>query len=178
MSKTNAINSEVAAVLGIDDATVSNNTSVALSSVVPAGILSHTPIAVHTDQPDQIGNDAEYARDNLYDVINKSTLAIHNLMTVAQQSQSPRAFEVLNQLLNTQRETAAQLIKLHTDKQKAQGITNKPAIAGNTTISQAIFVGTNSQLLDLIKGKNKAEEQEVADAEFYTTDDTSNTTNT
>jgi hypothetical protein len=170
----NEINDQVAAILGISNAPIANAPMLVVSAPIPPVVprVEHLTPAVRTDQPDQVANDAEFARDNLYDVIQKVGVSIDELMSVAQQSQSPRAYEVLNQLLNTQREAAAQLLKLQSDRQKITGTTPlKPS--GPMQIANAVFVGTNAQLLDLIKGKDRVQEAEIADAEFFTQDEPS-----
>jgi len=170
-----AINDEIASILGIS--TPTNN---ALVVVTPAPlppvptVRVAPPIPVRIDQPSQAENDAEYARDNLYDVISKVDTLINEMMPVASQSQAPRAYEVLNSLLNTQRETAALLLKIQADRMKLKGGTGGQgglAPAGNVHIANAVFVGTNAQLLDLIKGKNRAQEATIKDAEFLVDDD-------
>lgn len=178
MTANNEINDSVASILGISDsnitafpAPVAQTTVVVIAPLPPPPPRPvRPPIPVRADGATQIDNDAEYARDNLYDVLQRTTSAIDELMMVAQQTQHPRSYEVLNQLLNTQRDTAALLLKLQGDRQKLNG--TGPA-KGNTTIhaANAVFVGTNAQLLDLMKGKDRVLEAQVQDAEYLVDDE-------
>jgi hypothetical protein len=174
----NEITNKVASILGIvqnavastnHDATIANTAVLGLPAIIPPVIprVEHKPVVLRADKDTQAENDTEYARDNLFDVISKINEATDELMTVASQSQSPRAYEVLNQLLNTQKETAAALLKLHSDKAKANTAPAAPA-GGGAKIANAYFIGTNAELLDAIKGKDRVQEQEAHDAEFYT----------
>ncbi len=43
--------------------------------------------------------DFKYARENLYNIIEKGSDALNTLVDVAAQSQHPRAFEVVSQLV-------------------------------------------------------------------------------
>lgn len=169
-----AINDQVASILGITPNVPSLVASDAPAPLPAITFMTPRPaLPVRTDGATQIDNDSEFARDNLYDVIAKTNESIANLMIIATQAQSPRHYEVLNMLLNTQRETAAQLLKLQADRQKlaGKGAAVVGAPQGNVHIANAVFVGTNAQLLDLIHGKNRAEEATIRDAEFLTDDE-------
>jgi hypothetical protein len=170
------INDEVASILGITTANLPVVVANTPAPLPPILFRPPTPpVPVRSDQPTQAENDAEYARDNLYDVIQKTSTLIDEMMPVATQSQAPRAYEVINSLLNTQKETAALLLRLQSDRAKLK-VSGGGVIPtqGNVHIANAIFVGTNAQLLELMKGKNKQQEELIRDAEFLvdTEDDT------
>jgi hypothetical protein len=44
-------------------------------------------------------NDLDFARENLYDAVVKSQAAVEDMIQIAQQSQHPKAYEVLNSLI-------------------------------------------------------------------------------
>src|SRR5210317_1727521 len=54
-----------------------------------------------TKQDDDITKDYTYARENLYDVIERGTEALDYLLELAKASEHPRAFEVVSQLTKT-----------------------------------------------------------------------------
>ena len=112
------------------------------------------------DTGDKLDDDAEYARQNLYDVVSKTSEAVDQLMEISRESQHPRAYEVLGTLLKQQGDAATQLLDLHkrkVDIQKAANIALTPHGSANTPlIGNAVFVGSSSELLDLIKGKSHA----------------------
>ena len=54
------------------------------------------------DKTDEtVDTDFKYARENLYNIIEKGSDALNTLVDVANQSQHPRAFEVVSQLVKT-----------------------------------------------------------------------------
>lgn len=172
----NEINDQVASILGITDAPIANAPVLVVSApVAPATVFVQAPppaaITV-ANTGDVIADDSDFARQHLHRVLETTTNAINELMVVAQQSQSARSYEVLNQLLNTQRETARELLRLQQDKVKVSGTVLTPK--GNTNIGNAVFVGTNADLLRLMKGPDKAEDarakREALDAEFEVPD--------
>ena len=48
-----------------------------------------------------IENDFKYARENLYNIIERGTDALNGIVDLAQQSQHPRSFEVVADLVRT-----------------------------------------------------------------------------
>lgn len=100
-----------------------------------------------------IDNDQEFARKNLYDVVNKTSEAINELMQISSQSQHPRAYEVLEKLLMRQQDAASMLLKIHKARKDIDGATDAPP--PSVSISNAVFVGTTSELLDALRGKNR-----------------------
>jgi Terminase DNA packaging enzyme len=150
---TNQLNDHLAKVLGLTgNNTPTSNSPFPMANLVP--VQSRPPVA----KPNTgivLADDANYARDNLYDVVEKAQEAINELMEVAKQSQHPRSFEVLNMLLRTQADVSHQLIKLEKERQEAAAAQTSPLSgSGNTYIANAVFVGTNADLLNLFDGKN------------------------
>ena len=64
---------------------------------VPRGSLERRKVEVPTDVQD----DYQYARNNLYDVIDKGNEALDYLLELAKASEHPRAFEVVGQITKT-----------------------------------------------------------------------------
>lgn len=175
MTANNEINDQVASILGITDAPLANAPVLSVTSGPPIVIPMSSappPAIVLPSTGDVIADDSDYARQHLHRVLETTTNAINELMVVAQQSQSARSYEVLNQLLNTQRETARELMRLQQDKQKVAGTAINPK--GNTNIANAVFVGTNADLLRLMKGKDAStdarDKRDALDAEFEVPD--------
>ena len=54
------------------------------------------------DSNENIDNDFQYARENLYDIIEKGRDAMEELLEIAKSEESPRAFEVFGQLIRHQ----------------------------------------------------------------------------
>ena len=67
---------------------------------------------------DQIDKDYAYTRANLYNIIERGTEALEEVLEVAKQSQQPRAFEVVSTLVKTISDANKDLLELK-NKQKA-----------------------------------------------------------
>ena len=128
-----------------------------LTPVVPEkNVPAPAPKTIHVDQTDdQVENDFEYARRNMYDIIEKGNEALHGIMDVAGQSQHPRAYEVAANLIKTMAETNKDLLEL--TKKKRELAPKEAAPAQQMANNMAVFVGSTSELQAMLT-KKKTEE--------------------
>lgn len=102
-----------------------------------------------------IENDFDYARDNIKSLIDNGSDAIDEIIKIAKAGDNPRAFEVVSLLLKTVADMNKDLIDLY---QKTK-IAKKEDVTVNNTTNNSIFVGSTSQLQDLInkdRSRNKS----------------------
>ena len=93
-----------------------------------------------------IENDFDYARENIKSLINNGSDAIDEIIKIAKAGDNPRAFEVVSLLLKTVADMNKDLIDLY---QKTK-IAKKEDVTVNNTTNNSIFVGSTSELQDLI----------------------------
>lgn len=109
--------------------------------------------AVVEPQP-VINNEAEkdysYARENLYDVIEKGQEALFDMLDVAKQSQHPRAYEVLSGLINTLVAANKDLVDL---QKKKKDLFKQEEAKEKTVTNNNLFVGSTAELQKLIQNK-------------------------
>jgi hypothetical protein len=103
--------------------------------------------------PDDISKDYHYARDNLYDVIEKGTFALDNLLELAKASEHPRAFEVVSQLTKTLVEANKDLLDIQKKVKILREEETKDTPAGVT--NNTLYVGSTADLQKLINGGDK-----------------------
>jgi len=104
------------------------------------------------DLPDDIAKDYTYARENLYDVIEKGTSALDELVHLAKASEHPRAFEVVSQLTKTLVDANKDLLEI---QKKVKSLRKEDEKKGPNNVTNALFVGSTSELQKLIKGDNE-----------------------
>jgi hypothetical protein len=92
-----------------------------------------------------IKNDYDYARENYYNLVENGNVALEDLIELAKQSEHPRAYEVVGQMIKTLGDTTSQLTILHEKQMKLNA--SKPEKVTNNNL----FVGSATDLLDLIK---------------------------
>jgi hypothetical protein len=103
------------------------------------------------DKPDEtVDNDFKYARENLYNIIERGSDALNTLVDVANQSQHPRAFEVVGQLVKTLSDTNKDLLEL----QKKVKVIKKDIPDQPQNVTNALFVGNTSELQKMINKRN------------------------
>lgn len=111
-------------------------------------VVETLPVVID-DSTNQIDADAEFARNNMRDLISNGNKALDELASVANQSESPRAYEVLATMMKNLAEMNKDLLELQKRKKELapQSETSK-----GVNIDKAVFVGSTNELLKMIKG--------------------------
>lgn len=102
------------------------------------------PLVPQTDV--QKEDDYELARNTLRDLITKNETVITDLIHLARNSEHPRAFEVVGQLVKAQSEIAKDLIGIHKQKKELDGDTPQNI----KTQNNIVFAGSTSDLMKVI----------------------------
>lgn len=109
---------------------------------------------------DDIEDDYLIARKKLNSLIDKSQQALDGALNVALASDSPRAYEVVGQLIKTTGDAAKDLLDLQAKKKKLKEV--EPKKGGNIeTQNNIIFSGSTSDFLKALK----AEKAKIIDHE-------------
>ena len=99
---------------------------------------------------ESIDADYEYARENLKLFIEQGKVAMENIIFLAKEGESPRAYEVVGQLIKTLSDTNKDLLdlgkKVKDLKSKKDDTTQQPS----QHITNALFVGSTAELQKLI----------------------------
>jgi hypothetical protein len=105
-----------------------------------------------------IDDDIDAVRSNLYSLLEKGETALEDLTEIAKAEESPRAFEVLNSMLNTMSDISMKLLeieerkikmkKMRTDSSQQSDATNPTTVNNNV-----VFVGTTQELQNQIKSR-------------------------
>lgn len=103
---------------------------------------------------EKIESDYDRARINIHDLLAKGHEALANALEVAKQSEHPRAFEVVGNLVKQLTDVNQQLIDLHQQKAKLDAPKEGDK---KVTNNNAIFVGSTAELTKMIKNMNKGE---------------------
>lgn len=96
-------------------------------------------------------NDYEYARTNLYDIIEKGQEALTGILDVANMSQHPRSYEVAANLIKTLSDVNKDLLQLAKSKKELDKQEDADA---PKTINNNLFVGSTSELQKMLKAKD------------------------
>lgn len=105
---------------------------------------------------DDIKKDYEYSRGNFYSIIEKGQEAINSVLELAQETESPRAYEVVGQLIKNVSDATDKLMEL---QKKLKDIEEVKPVNGPTNVTNALFVGSTAELSKLLKNKLNTEEK-------------------
>ena len=98
-----------------------------------------------------VQKDYEYTRGNLYSLIEKGQETLNGIMDLADQTQSPRAYEVAGQIIKSVADTTDKLLDL---QKKLKDIDEEKK--GPTSVTNnAMFVGSTAELQKMLKEMNK-----------------------
>jgi len=107
------------------------------------------PRAVVQSDPDSgdLGEDYQYARDNLYNLIERGNDALEGILELAKEMEHPRAYEVASGLIKTVSETTMELLRMQKElKLMKEGESPK------TNVNN-LYVGSTAELQEMLKGK-------------------------
>jgi hypothetical protein len=107
------------------------------------------PIA-RVEVDSDLDSDFATARNNLHQIINQGSDALEEALIVAKTSEHPRAFEVVGQLIKTLVDANKDLLDIQKKLKDLKRVDEKDA---PQTINNSIFVGSTSELQQLINGR-------------------------
>ena len=96
--------------------------------------------------------DVNLVRETLKDLIGKSTEALEHLSVIAQETEHPRAFEVLSNMIKQTGDLTGELLDV---QKKRKDITQGKDAMSNTTTNNAIFVGSTQELQKALRNTKK-----------------------
>ncbi len=92
--------------------------------------------------------DYDSVRKNLKELVESGKVALDGIIGVAQEGDSPRAYEVVAQLIKTLSDTNKDLLEMHAKVKAIRKTENTVNNVSNTT--QSIYVGSTKDLQDII----------------------------
>ena len=97
--------------------------------------------------------DVEYSREKMKELIDHSCEAIKQMMALASESEHPRAFEVLSNMIKDASNMTQELVKLQ--KVRKDITQEKESARSGDTTNNAIFVGSTTELQKFLKGEKE-----------------------
>ena len=112
--------------------------------ILPAEVR---PVGIVTS--DKIESDYDESRNNLKDLLDSGKTALEHALNVAKQSEHPRAFEVVGNLIKQLADVNQQLMDIHGQKKKLEEPTKGQQ--SKQVTNNSIFVGSTADLSKMIK---------------------------
>lgn len=109
------------------------------------GEIVQSKTVVLADTTTDKENDFRYARENFYNVIEKGTQALEDMLDIAKSSEHPRAYEVVSTLMKTLVDANKDLVAMAKQREKE----SEPE--ETKTVNNNLFVGSTSELQKMLK---------------------------
>ncbi|HAW04685.1 MAG TPA: terminase [Saprospirales bacterium] len=111
------------------------------------------PISTGTNT--KTDSDYQKVRKQFYDLAEQGDEAIELMLDLARESEHPRAFEVLGQLIKNNAEIGEKILKLHKSK-KEQDKDDTPALTGT---NNNVFIGSTAELQKMLRDEKVIEHE-------------------
>jgi hypothetical protein len=116
--------------------------------------LDITPIEIESatelvELKTSVDDDAEFARGNIRNLIEKGNKAMDELLLVANASEHPRAYEVAAGLIKNLADLNKDLLEIQ--KRRKDLSPQEASNAKNINVDKAVFVGSTAELVKLLK---------------------------
>jgi hypothetical protein len=120
---------------------------------IPAGSIIKKPPErkMVESNANDLNTDYRYARENIYNIIERGHDAIEDLLQDAKDSGNARMFEVVGQLIKTVGEQNQNLINVH---KQVKDITQETNVGPNS-VTNALFIGSTAELQKMLNDKEK-----------------------
>jgi hypothetical protein len=121
------------------------------TTAIQSEIIKSEPVAIDKvfESSEQLQKDYEYSRGQLYSIIEKGQEAINGILELAQESDSPRAYEVAGQLIKNVGDVTDKLLDL---QKKMKDINQEQKGSVPTTVTNnAVFLGSTAELQKFLK---------------------------
>ena len=112
-----------------------------------SAVEERTELVVPQDKDAEV--DFDKGRENLYKLLEKGNEAIDGILALAKEGEHPRAYEVAGQLIKTVADMSKDLMAMQEKLKKLKEVPNQ----GPTSVTNALFVGSTTELTKLLKEK-------------------------
>jgi len=110
-------------------------------------VTTLTKVPASDSKVENADKDYEYARENFYNVIEKGTHALEEMLEVAKASEHPRAYEVVSTIMKTLVDANKDLVSMSDKKVKDA----TPEEQAQGTVNNNLFVGSTNELQKVLK---------------------------
>ena len=110
------------------------------------------PASNQSQTDDETIRDIDTAKQNIENIIRQGDESLTEIISIAKQSQSARAFEVVSNLMKTLLDANKDFVEMSTKKKYAVDELNAPKEAAQTNVTNNNLIISTADLLKMIKG--------------------------
>lgn len=112
-----------------------------------------TQVAVYEETEDETLRDLELARSNIQNIIQTGDDSLKEMIDLAKQSESPRAFEVAATLMKTLLEANKDFVDISSKKKEYKSEKNKSPDSSQTNVTNNNLILSTADLLKMLGDK-------------------------
>lgn len=112
-----------------------------------------TQVAVYEETDDETLRDLELARSNIQNIIQTGDDSLKEMIDLAKQSESPRAFEVAATLMKTLLEANKDFVDISSKKKEYKSEKNKSPDSSQTNVTNNNLILSTADLLKMLGDK-------------------------
>jgi hypothetical protein len=117
--------------------------------LIPVERAKKEKVTVVKTEENDLTSDYDFSRDQYHNLITKGNDALDELLAVAKESESARAYEVTAMLIRNLSDTTKELLQLQKTKKEIEKDVKDPH-----TVNNSLFIGSTKELQDLLLEKN------------------------
>ena len=117
--------------------------------LIPVERAKKEKATVVKTETNDLTSDYDFSRDQYHTLVTKGNDALDELLAVAKESESARAYEVAAMLIRNLSDTTKELLELQKTKKEIEKDVKDPH-----TVNNSLFIGSTKELQDLLAGKN------------------------
>lgn len=119
-----------------------------------AEVVSDKNVEIKNIGQSDSSEDYQYVREHLKTLMIKSNEVLEDIIDLARDNGSSRAYEVVGQILKGSSEISEKLLQLHKNNKELNEVNNNV----NVTNNNAMFFGSTNELLKALKSQNIIED--------------------
>ena len=120
--------------------------------------VESTPVPAAVDMA-KVDEDFDLARSTIRDMVLQGRDALEELVMIAKESESPRAYEVVSNLIKAVTESAKDMMDLHKQVKDVKDMGEDSPVSGGINIEKAVFVGSTHDLQQRIRAQKEQQAQ-------------------
>jgi len=99
--------------------------------------------------------DIEFVRKNYYNLLEKGKEGLDLIIEVSRDTEHPRAFSTLTEMLKTMSDINVRLVDLHRQEKiiSTPGKTDNRSLPAPDTVNNTLFIGSTAELQDVLDRK-------------------------
>jgi len=105
-------------------------------------------------EKDNVKNDYDYSRETYYDLLEKGRESLEMMVEVARESEHPRAFEVLSNMMKNMSDINDKLMDLNKKNKEITQEKSQKELPNSTT-NNNLFIGSTTELQRFLQNDEK-----------------------